>query len=77
MRTPPSHLRLVCKAGPGLGDDSANRERLESESAVVPEAHRLDRLLRYRASLGRDYDRKLNQPLRMQQIRKGQPEPRR
>jgi len=32
----------------GMDADSAKRERLESECAVVPEAHRLDRLLRYR-----------------------------
>jgi|SRR5208283_3880996 len=63
-----------CLAG-RMAADSAKRARLESKSAVVPEAHRLDRLLRYRASLERDYDRTLNRLLRLQQIRKGQPVP--
>jgi hypothetical protein len=54
---------------------SALRKRLESMSSVVPEAPRLDRLLRYRASLERDFDRTLNQLERLQRIRKGQPVP--
>ena len=59
----------------GMDADSAKRERLESECAVVPEAPSLDRLLRSRASIERSYDRTLNELLRMQQIRKGQPVP--
>jgi hypothetical protein len=54
---------------------SAKRARLESKSAVVPEAHRLDRLLRYERNLDRQYDRLVNLLLRLQQIRKGQPVP--
>ena len=53
-----------------IDSDSARRVRLESESAVIPE-----RLLRYRTSLEREYDRILNRLIRLQQIRKGQPMP--
>jgi hypothetical protein len=56
-------------------DFSKVRERLESESGGVPEAHRLDRLMRYSTSLDREFERTLNQLLRLQQIRKGQPVP--
>jgi len=49
------------------------REALESESSCVPEPARLDRLLRYGASLQRDYERSLNQLERLQRARKGQP----
>jgi hypothetical protein len=52
---------------------SEEREQLECQSAGVPEASRLDRLLRYGASLQRDFDRGLNQLERLQRNRKGQP----
>ena len=48
---------------------------VEQESCDVPEAPRLDRLLRYSASLERDFDRTLNQLERLQRTRKGQPVP--
>jgi hypothetical protein len=53
--------------------DSAKREKLESKSAAVPEASRLDRLLRSRTSLDRQSERNLNELLLLQRIRKGQP----
>jgi len=55
--------------------NSTQRERLEAECAVVPEAPRLDRILRYRASHERDFDRSLLRLERLQRIRKGQPVP--
>jgi hypothetical protein len=56
---------------------SANgpRDRLERTCANVPESARLDRLLKYSASLERDFDRTLNQLERLQRIRTGQPVP--
>ena len=51
----------------------AEREKLESQSAGVPEPSSLDRLLKYGASIQRDYDRSLNQLERLQRARKGQP----
>jgi hypothetical protein len=48
---------------------------LESESGGVPEAHRLDRILKYSTGIDREFDRTLSQLLRLQQIRKGQPVP--
>ena len=56
-----------------LKRSSEVREELESQSSFVPEPARLDRLLRYGASLQRDYDRCLNQLERLQRARKGQP----
>ena len=56
-----------------LKRSSEEREGLESQSSFVPEPARLDRLLRYNASLQRDYDRCLNQLERLQRARKGQP----
>ncbi len=50
-------------------------DRLERTSANVPESARLDRLLKYSASLERDFDRTLNQLERLQRIRTGQPVP--
>jgi hypothetical protein len=49
--------------------------RLEMTAANVPESTRLDRLLKYSASLERDFDRTLNQLERLQRIRTGQPVP--
>ena len=49
------------------------RESWESEAALVLEQRKLDRLLRYSASLERDFDRTLVQLERLQRIRKGQP----
>jgi hypothetical protein len=51
------------------------RERMECKSACVPEAPRLDRILRYSASLERDFDRTLNQLERLQRMRTGQAVP--
>jgi hypothetical protein len=51
------------------------QQRLEKVSANVPESARLDRLLKYSASLERDFDRTLNQLERLQRIRTGQPVP--
>jgi len=56
-------------------DYSAAQESLESEAAVVLEPGRLDRILRYSASLERDFDRTLTQLDRLQRMRKGQPVP--
>jgi len=55
-----------------LSDEDAT---METESASVPEPQRLDRLLRYTASLDREFDRTLSQLERLQRIRKGQPVP--
>ena len=49
------------------------RRTAEKETSGVPEAPRLERLLRYSASLERDFDRTLNQLERLQGMRKGQP----
>ena len=51
---------------------SKQRERMEGKSACVPEAPRLDRILRYSASLERDFDRTLNKLERLQRMRTGQ-----
>jgi len=53
----------------------AQRSRLEILCSQVPEAPRLERLLRYEASLDRAFDRTLNQLERLQRMRKGQPVP--
>jgi hypothetical protein len=67
------------ETGPGLKRyqktlkrSSKEREALENQSSGVPEPARLDRLLRYGASLQRDYDRSLNQLERLLRARKGQ-----
>jgi hypothetical protein len=52
-----------------------HEHRLEMTSANVPESTRLDRLLKYGASLERDFDRTLNQLERRQRVRTGQPIP--
>ena len=52
---------------------SEEKEKLESQSSGVPESGRLDRLLRYEASILREYDRVLNQLEQLQHARKGQP----
>jgi hypothetical protein len=49
------------------------RAPLEIASRGVPDAQTLDRLLRYEASLNRDFDRTLGQLERLQRIRQGQP----
>ena len=56
-------------------DFSEQRERMESKAANVPEASRLERLMKYSASLERDFDRTLKQLERLQRMRKGQPVP--
>lgn len=58
-----------------MKDSSKIRERMESKAACVPEASRLDRILRYSASLERDFDRTLNQLERLQRMRTGQAVP--
>jgi hypothetical protein len=51
----------------------ARAERLETFCSGVPETPRLDRLLRYEASLERSFDRTLSQLERLQRLRLGQP----
>jgi hypothetical protein len=51
----------------------SERAKLEALRRSVPEPERLDRLLRYEASLERAFDRTLNQLERMQRLRRGQP----
>jgi hypothetical protein len=67
-----SHLEEMDKK---LKSFDVLRERQERTSASVPEPARLDRLLKYSASLERDFDRTLNQLERLQRIRTGQPVP--
>jgi hypothetical protein len=54
---------------------SANRIEMERKCCVVPEAPRLDRLLRYSTTILRDFDRTLSQLERIPRIRRGQPIP--
>jgi hypothetical protein len=56
-------------------ETSILREARESVCRQVPVPQKLDRLLRYSASLERDIDRTLNQLERVQRIRRGQPAP--
>jgi hypothetical protein len=56
-------------------DMSAGQRTLEEKCSGVPEAPRLDRMLRYEAALDRAFDRTLSQLERLQRIRKGQPVP--
>jgi hypothetical protein len=49
------------------------RMKFEALGRSVPEAHQLDRLLRYEASLERGFDRTLSQLERLQRMRLGQP----
>jgi hypothetical protein len=71
------HLQTLIKKFEHFGKlfkDIANtRERIEAKAANVPEAPRLDRILRYSAGLERDSDRTLNQLERLQRTRRGQP----
>jgi len=53
----------------------SERRKLEVLRRGVPDAHRLDRLLRYEASLERTIDRTLSQLERLQRMRRGQPLP--
>jgi hypothetical protein len=48
-------------------------ERLEAKCRNVPEGPRLERLLRYEASIECSFDRTLNQLERLQRTRLGQP----
>jgi hypothetical protein len=52
---------------------SDQKEKMEIESSWVPEAPRLERLLRYAASIERSFERALNQLERLQRYRLGQP----
>jgi hypothetical protein len=52
---------------------SEQKEKIEIESSWVPEAPRLERLLRYAASIERSFERALNQLERLQRYRLGQP----
>ena len=54
---------------------ASKRTRLEIQRRNVPESDKLDRLLRYEASLERAFDRALNQLERIQRLRRGQPVP--
>jgi hypothetical protein len=49
------------------------KEQLEATCRNVPEGPKLDRLLRYEASLERSFDRTLSQLERLQRMRLGQP----
>lgn len=60
------HLSEVCEGY------SAMQRRLEEKCTGVPEPERLDRMLRYEASLERAFDRTLNQLERVQRMRRGQ-----
>ena len=51
----------------------SERRKLEVLRRGIPDAHRLDRLLRYEASLERAFDRTLSQLERLQRMRRGQP----
>ena len=51
----------------------SERLRLESLRKNVPDGPQLDRLIRYEASLARDFERTLTQLERLQRMRKGQP----
>jgi hypothetical protein len=51
----------------------SERMKLEILRRNIPESKRLDRLLKYEASLERSFDRALNQLERMQRLRRGQP----
>ena len=72
LKTEIDHLELRAKM---TDEFAASREKAESRTRVVPEESRLDRLLRYSASLERDFDRTLSQLERLQRMRKGQPVP--
>jgi hypothetical protein len=52
---------------------SEQKEKMEIESSWVPEAPKLERLLRYAASIERSFERALNQLERLQRYRLGQP----
>jgi len=60
-----------------LAKATDRKERLEADCLNVPEAPRLDRLLRYEASLERAFDRTLNQLERLQRMRLRLPVPQR
>jgi hypothetical protein len=51
----------------------SERRKVEVLRRNIPEPERLDRLLRYEASLERSFDRTLNQLERIQRLRHGQP----
>jgi hypothetical protein len=51
----------------------AQRAQIEKVRHNVPDAHGLDRLLRYGAALERDFDRTLHQLVSLQRMRLGQP----
>jgi hypothetical protein len=53
--------------------NESERTKLEIQRRKVPESTKLDRLLRYEASLERAFDRALNQLERLQRLRRGQP----
>lgn len=70
-----ANIDQIEHCGKLMKDLSKIRERMESKAACVPEAPRLDRILRYSASLERDFDRTLNQLERLQRMRTGQAVP--
>ena len=55
--------------------NTTRQKILEKDCSGVPEAARLDRMLRYEASLERAFDRTLSQLERIQRMRRGQPVP--
>jgi hypothetical protein len=56
-----------------MKERAVEQTKLEIRSGGVPEASKLDRLLRYAAMLERAFERTLNQLERLQRIRRGQP----
>ena len=64
------HLKRYQKSRASIESD---RTKLEILRRNVPDPSRLDRLLRYEASLERAFDRALNQLERLQRMRLGQP----
>jgi hypothetical protein len=61
--------------GPKTGGRSKQKGEYQTIAALVPSQDVVERLLRYEAHLGREFDRTLNQLERLQRIRLGQPVP--
>jgi hypothetical protein len=63
------------RIGEVIAKATDQKDELEADCRNVPEGPRLDRLLRYEASLDRSFDRTLSQLERLQRMRAGQPVP--
>jgi hypothetical protein len=68
-------IRLFRQYGRKRALIESERTKLEVLRHSIPQSARLDRLLRYEASLERSFDRALIQLERMQRLRRGQPVP--